>query len=60
MERYKCITCKHYDSFFGSCTLYYEEVYMGEGDFDVMPVSIRNVNKSECEYEQNSKEEENV
>ena len=52
MERDKCITCKHYDSFFGACDLYYEEVYMGEGDFDVMPVSIRNVNKSECEYEQ--------
>lgn len=52
MERDKCITCKHYDSFFDSCTLYYEEVYVGEGDFDVMPVSIRNINKSECEYEQ--------
>ena len=52
MERDKCITCKHYDSFFDSCTLYYEEVYIGEGDFDVMPVSIRNINKSECEYEQ--------
>ena len=52
MERDKCITCKHYDSFFDSCTLYYEEVDVGEGEFDVMPVSIRNINKSECEYEQ--------
>ena len=51
MNAEKCKTCKHYDSFFGSCDLYYEELYMGEGDFDTRPVSIRNVNKSECEYE---------
>lgn len=48
----KCISCKHYEPFFNSCNLYYEEVYLGEGDFNVMPVSIRSVNKSECEYEQ--------
>lgn len=51
MNRNKCVTCKHYCSFFNSCNLYYEEIYMGEGDFDVQPVSVRNVNKSECEYE---------
>ena len=48
----KCRNCKHYDTFFNSCSLYYEEQYVGEGDFDIRPVSIRNVNKSECEYEQ--------
>lgn len=51
MKRNKCITCKHYNSFFGSCDLYYEEIYLGEGDFDVHPVSIKSVNKSECKYE---------
>lgn len=52
MKKDKCITCKHYDSFFGSCDLCQEEVYLGEGDFNVIPVSIRNIDKSECEYEQ--------
>ena len=51
MKRNKCITCKHYNSFFGSCDLYYEEIYLGEGDFDVQPINIKSVNKSECEYE---------
>ena len=51
MKIEKCRTCKHYDSFFGSCKLYCKEVYLGEGDFDVQPVNIRNVSKSECEYE---------
>ena len=51
MKRDKCITCIHYDSLFNSCNLYQEEVYFGEGDFNVMPISIKNVNKSECEYE---------
>ena len=47
----KCKVCKHYEPFFSSCKLYLKEVYLGEGDFDVMPVSIRSVNKSECKYE---------
>ena len=51
MKIEKCRTCKHYDRFFGSCDLYCKEVYLGEGDFDVQPVNIRNVSKSECEYE---------
>lgn len=51
MKRDKCITCKYYNSFFGSYDLYYEEIYLGEGDFDVHPVNIKSVNKSECEYE---------
>lgn len=51
MKRDKCISCKHYEPFFSSCNLYQEEVYLGEGDFDVMPVSIKDVSKSECEYE---------
>lgn len=51
MKRDKCISCKYYEPFFNSCNLYQEEVYLGEGDFDVMPVDIKNVSKSECEYE---------
>ena len=47
----KCKNCKHYSSFFNSCDLYYEDVYLGEGDFDVRPVSIKSISKSECEYE---------
>lgn len=51
MKRDKCISCKHYEPFFSSCGLYDEEIYIGEGDFEIRPVSIRSVNKSECEYE---------
>ena len=47
----KCKNCKHYNQFFNSCDLYYEDVYLGEGDFDVHPVSIKSVSKSECQYE---------
>lgn len=47
----KCKSCKHYSSFFNSCDLYYEDVYLGEGDFDVRPVSIKSISKSECECE---------
>ena len=46
----KCRTCKHYDSFFGSCNLYVKEVYLGEGEWDVRPVRITNVEETECEY----------
>ena len=55
MKRDKCISCKYYEPFFGSCVLHTEEIYVGDGDFDVMPVSIRSVNKSECEYEPKEK-----
>lgn len=48
----KCKTCKNYESFFGGCNLYYEELYIGEGDFDIRAVNIKNVNKLECKYEQ--------
>lgn len=51
MNKSKCITCRHYDSFFNGCNLYYEDVYLGEGDFDVYPVNIKDISKSECEYE---------
>ena len=47
----KCISFKHYEPFFSSCNLYDEEVYIGEGNFEIRPVSIRSVNKSECKYE---------
>lgn len=48
----KCKTCKHYESFFGSCNLYYRDVYLGEGDWDVQPVFIERVDEQECEYEE--------
>ncbi len=48
----KCKTCIFYEPFFGSRDLYDEKVYIGEGDFEIRPVSIRSVNKSECEYKQ--------
>ena len=46
----KCKTCENYDYFFGSCKLYFKEVYLGEGDFDCIPVNIRNVDIKECKY----------
>lgn len=47
----KCKNCKHYNPFFNSCDLYYEDVYLGEGDFEVHPVSIKSISKSECKQE---------
>lgn len=44
----KCKNCKHYNPFFNSCDLYYEDVYIGEGDFEVHPVNIKSISKSEC------------
>lgn len=50
MDIDKCRTCKHYNSFFGSCSLYVKDVYLGEGEWDVRPVRIKNVEETECEY----------
>lgn len=50
MEISKCKTCEHYDVFFGSCKLYAQEVYLGEGEFAIRPISIREIEKEECEY----------
>ena len=55
----KCKNCKHYNSFFNSCGLYYQDVYLGEGDFEVHPVSIKSVSKLECEYEAKNDMENN-
>ena len=46
----KCKSCRFYDTFFNGCLLYSDEVYLGEGDFDIVPVNIKNVSKLECEY----------
>ena len=46
----KCKSCVFYDPFFGSCHLYFDEVYLGEGDFNVVPVNIKNVSELEGEY----------
>lgn len=46
----KCKTCVHYDSFFGACGLYFAEIYLDEGNFDLRPISIKNISKSECNY----------
>lgn len=50
MNRDKCINCKHYDTFFGTCDLYYEEIYLSDGEYELRPVSIRSISKSECKY----------
>lgn len=47
----KCKSCEHFETFFCGCKLYEEEVYMGEGDFDIVPISIKEVSKTECNYE---------
>ena len=46
----RCKSCTFYDKFFNSCLLYLDEVYLGEGDFNIVPVNIKNVSESECEY----------
>lgn len=47
----KCKTCIFYEPFFNSCHLYFNEVYLGEGDFNLIPVNIKNISKSEYNYE---------
>ena len=54
MKLDKCKNCKYYDSFFNSCDLYYKEVYLDEGDFEIQPVSIKSISKSECKYGENN------
>jgi len=51
----KCKNCKHYDNFFYACTLYQKEIYLGEGDFDYSYYSIKEIEPSECEYEEINK-----
>lgn len=46
----KCKSCAFYEPFFNSCNLYLEEIYLGEGDFDIQPANIKNVSKKECDY----------
>lgn len=55
MKRYKCKSCAFYEPFFNSCQLHFNEVYLGEGIFYLIPVNIKNVNKSECMYEAKEK-----
>ena len=43
-----CQNCTHYNSFFGSCNLYYEEVYIGEGEYDIRPVRVERISEAEC------------
>lgn len=46
----KCKSCAFYEPFFNSCHLYFDEVYLGEGDFQLTAVNIKNVSKLECNY----------
>ena len=32
--------------FFGSCNLYYEEVYIGEGEYDIRPVRVERISEA--------------
>ena len=43
-----CQNCTHYNSFFGSCNIYYEEVYIGEGEYDIRPVRVERISEAEC------------
>lgn len=52
MTKDKCKYCKHYDSFFDSCKLYVKDVYLGEGEWDIQPVRIKNIEESECGFEE--------
>ena len=56
MNKSRCKTCEYYDPFFNGCNLNIKEVYLGEGYFDVYPVSIKCVSKSECEYDEKQNE----
>ena len=56
MNKSRCKTCEYYDPFFNGCNLNIKEVYLGEGYFDVYPVSIKCVSKSECKYEEKQNE----
>lgn len=47
----KCKTCVFYEPFFNSCNLNQGGIYLGEGDFDVIPTDIKYVITSECEYQ---------
>ena len=51
MDLSKCKTCVNYDSFFGSCDLWIEEVYLGEGEVDVRPTKISSIDGKMCDYE---------
>lgn len=46
----KCKSCEYYEPFFSSCNLYFETLYIGDGDFEGRPVSIRVINTKECKY----------
>lgn len=46
----RCKSCVYYDTFFNSCHLYSDEVYLGEGDVELVPVNIKGVSELECEY----------
>jgi len=47
----KCKTCKNFDSFFYSCNLYSKEIYLDEGELNLVPINIKEVKKNECKYE---------
>lgn len=47
----KCITCENYNKFFNSCDLYYDAIYLGDGDYDEMPVNIKRITRKDCKYE---------
>lgn len=50
MDINKCKSCVFYEPFFNSCHLCVGEVYLGEGDYDIKPVNIKNISKVECNY----------
>ena len=51
MDLSKCKTCVNYDSFFGSCDLWIEEVYLGGGEEEFRPARISSIDENMCIYE---------
>ena len=47
----KCKTCKNFEKFFYGCNLYYREVYLEEGNFDIQTISIKEITEKQCKYE---------
>lgn len=45
MDINKCKSCKHYVPFIDGCDLSFEEVYLGDGDFEDYPMYVTYIKK---------------
>ena len=46
----KCKSCILYNQSFNTCCLYFDEIYLGDGMFDIRPVNIKKISELECKY----------